>query len=269
MRERQLDQFYTNKNISKKLLTKIDSLYGLNNFFLLEPSAGNGSFSEHFHKDSIAFDIDPKKTNIIQNDFLLVDKQYFSHSTKPIFTIGNPPFGKNSSLAIKFFNKAAEFSEHIAFILPKSFKKESVINKLNNHFHCVYEEDIEDNAFVFNGKKYDVPCVFQIWEKRDYHRISSKLKTTTQLFTFSTKDNADIAVRRVGGLAGKLIMDFINYQPPSHYYLKINNDINKDKVIQIISDSYNELQQMAKNTAGNPSLSKGELISVVEKYYFD
>ena len=37
-----------------------------------------------------------------------------------------PPFGKVSSLAIRFFNKCAQFSDVIAFIIPRTFNKVSV-----------------------------------------------------------------------------------------------------------------------------------------------
>ena len=49
---------------------------------------------------------------------------------KKIHIIGNPPFGRQSSLAIKFIKKSAEFCDSISFILPKSFKKDS----LKKHF---------------------------------------------------------------------------------------------------------------------------------------
>ena len=49
---------------------------------------------------------------------------------KNIHIIGNPPFGRQSSLAIKFIKKSCEFCDTLSFILPKSFKKES----LKKHF---------------------------------------------------------------------------------------------------------------------------------------
>ena len=51
--------------------------------------------------------------------------------------LGNPPFGKNCSLAIKFFNKAAEFADLIAFIIPRTFKRISIQNKLNLNFSFI------------------------------------------------------------------------------------------------------------------------------------
>ena len=68
------------------------------------------------------FDIDPKKNNIIKCDFLTIDHDIFSG--KNVLSIGNPPFGRNSSMALKFIKKSALFATTIAFILPKGFKKD-------------------------------------------------------------------------------------------------------------------------------------------------
>jgi hypothetical protein len=132
MKSRQLDQFYTKKEVALKYYQITDSFLQKNHIEIdmwLEPSAGTGAFYNLLPINKIGIDLEPKIENVIEHDFLtyiLEDKRYV--------TIGNPPFGKNSSLAIKFFNKCAEKSEVIAFILPKTFKKDSVINKLNKNF---------------------------------------------------------------------------------------------------------------------------------------
>jgi len=66
----------------------------------------------------------------------------FIPENKKYIVIGNPPFGKNSSLVINFFNKSAEFADVITFILPKTFKRVSIQNKLNLNFILIYNEDI-------------------------------------------------------------------------------------------------------------------------------
>ena len=63
----------------------------------------------------------PEDERIIEQDFL----EYTNSSTN-LITIGNPPFGSRSKLAIDFFNKAATMSNVIAFIVPVSFMKWSV-----------------------------------------------------------------------------------------------------------------------------------------------
>ena len=61
--------------------------------------------------------------------------------------IGNPPYGKNSSLAVKFLNKASELSDTVHMILPRTFRKPSVINRINPNLHLVSDKDVDDSAF--------------------------------------------------------------------------------------------------------------------------
>ena len=72
-------------------------------------------------------------------DFL----KYFPHSNtfNKIHVIGNPPFGRQSSLAIKFIRHSAKFCNTISFILPKSFKKDSMRNKVPLDFHLIHEKE--------------------------------------------------------------------------------------------------------------------------------
>jgi hypothetical protein len=261
---KELDQFYTKSSVAKKYYDLLDNKYGLNDYFLFEPSAGLGSFSDLFHNDFLASDLSPKKDYMVKKDFFEIDKKYLN-TNKPIFTIGNPPFGKNSSLAIKFINQSAEYSEYIAFILPKTFKKNSTLNKISDKLHLIFEEDLDKNSFIHEDQDYDVPCVFQIWKKEEHSRIKIKLKTTTNLFDFCSKEEADFAIRRVGGLAGKVLIDFEQYKAPSHYYINVKDKSQKDYLIEKLKECYVKFQEIAKNTAGNPSLSKGELIEIIEK----
>ena len=261
---KKLDQFYTKSSIAKKYYNLINKKYNLKEFFLLEPSAGTGSFSDNFTDDFIAIDLSPKKDYITKCDFFDFKKSDIE-SNKRIFTIGNPPFGKNSSIALKFINKAALFSDYIAFILPKTFKKTSMKNKIDPQLHLVFEDDLEKNSFIHEEIDYDVPCVFQIWEKRIEKRKKIEEKKQSILFDFCKKKDADFAIRRVGGLSGKVIIDFENYKEPSHYYIKANN--NKEELINNLIDCYDEFKEASRNTAGNPSLSKGELIIILENKF--
>ena len=177
-----------------------------------------------------------------------------------ILVIGNPPFGQQNTLAINFFNEAARFANVIAFILPLSFKKRSVQNKLDINFHLIKEKNLNPNSFLLNNEKYSVPCVFQVWKRKDIKREVYKTKTTTSLFDFVDKDNADFRIQRVGGNAGKASLD-LNYSAQSNYFIKNNTQYSNEELINIINQTvFPEIEY----TVGPKSLSKTELIITLE-----
>ena len=180
VRDEGLDKFYTNVDYAKKCIDKLFELYDKSEFNLvIEPSAGNGSFFNQLDfADKIGIDILPGEslhdTNIIKMDFF----EYKPHEDATnILVIGNPPFGRVSSIAIKFFNHAALFADFIAFIIPRTFRKLSVQNRLNNRFHLMYDEDVPIKPCIFTPKM-TVKCCFQIWKKSDIVREIIKLPTT-------------------------------------------------------------------------------------------
>jgi len=258
---RRYDQFYTKKEVAKKCMISLKEELNIEEFILIEPSAGTGSFSNFFHKNSFSFDIDPKAKGIIKQDFLKLDTDFLKD--EKVITIGNPPFGIKSTLAVNFFNKASEYSDYIAYIIPKTFKKASIANRLDLNFILIKEEELDKNSFLFEKENYSVPCVFQIWKKVPEKRIPIKIKTTSDVFEFTDKENADFAIRRVGLLAGKIISDFNRYKKSSNYFIKVN--ICKNEFNKILKSKFKELNKVANNCAGNPSLSKHELIEICFK----
>jgi predicted RNA methylase len=150
------DQYYTSKWLALECIN-----YVVNNVEIeyrqlyLEPSAGIGSFLQADLNDKyIAMDIDPKANNIIKFDYL--KSVVPTNWQKNIVTIiGNPPFGHAGNLAIKFFNHSTLFADTICFILPRSFKKISIQNKLNMQYNLTFEKDLGNNGFILeNGGKY-------------------------------------------------------------------------------------------------------------------
>lgn len=242
-----LEQFFTTEENAKFCLSKIN-LDKYDN--IIEPSAGSGSFSKLI-KNCIAFDIEPKNENIIKQDFLKLDTKQFEN--KKNLVVGNPPFGRQSSLAIKFINKSAEFADTIAFILPNSFKKESLLNKLDKHLFLINVYELPNTKFFFEKDFFDIPCSFFIFEKRKELRIKEKLPVITD-FSFVKKEEADCSIRRVGFYAGKI--EDLEVSTSSHYFVKWNTSTAKDNYLKLKFD--------LDNTVGARSLSKTEII---KKYY--
>jgi hypothetical protein len=136
VRNEGLDKYYTKKSVAKDCIEFVE----MNSFNLIvEPSAGNGSFLDQISGNKIGIDISPESNNIKKMDFF--------HYTPPensgkILVIGNPPFGKCSSLAVKFFNHAGNWCDVIAFIVPRTFKRVSIQNRLNLNFKLVFNEPL-------------------------------------------------------------------------------------------------------------------------------
>jgi hypothetical protein len=210
------------------------------------------------------YDIEPEAPLIVEQDYLKFN--YNSLELPDILTkihvIGNPPFGRQSSLAIKFIKKSAEFCDTISFILPSSFKKNSMQKYFPTTFHLIYQCDIEQNAFTIDEKDIDVPCVFQIWEKKSDNRIQIP-KLTPTLFDFvKREENPDISFRRVGVNAGKIDTELLQDKSvESHYFIKFNETLDKT----IIICKMKKIKYETNNTVGPRSISKQELIQEFNK----
>tara|TARA_R110002020_G_scaffold376784_1_gene587859 strand:+ start:975 stop:1862 length:888 start_codon:yes stop_codon:yes gene_type:complete len=274
-----LDQFYTNDNVVQQCLELVDcDDYDV----VVEPSAGSGAFYSHLPANKrVGVDLVPAYDGVIEQDYFKFVEIARACQMLPVkgrnyLVVGNPPFGKNSSLAKRFFNASALFADTIAFIVPRTFRKPSTINQLNKYFHLSKEIMLDKNSFHLpNGKTHDVPCVFQVWERYTRPRSQIVTVTTCKDFKFveikkqkaappteAAKENqrrtATLCVRRVGAGAGQLYDDYrtVERDWKSHYYIKGSNSKVREVLSQIVWDD----NSGKYDTAGNPSISKNDLI---------
>jgi len=260
LKRNEIDKFYTKNNIVKLCIDCIQQNISFQeDDIIIEPSAGNGSFIESIKSlltNHIFLDLEPENEEIIEQNYLEYDLSNIRQKFKNIHVIGNPPFGRQSSLAIKFIEKSCEFADSISFILPKSFKKESLKRKFPANYHLIFETDLPEKSFLVNGIEHDVPCVFQIWIKRNYNRdISEKLKPINFLFV-KKSENPDISVRRVGVNAGYIDVNIDKKSIQSHYFVKFTNNKSVSENINTVS----KIEYEHNNTVGPKSISKQELI---------
>lgn len=237
------EQFYTIPENVDFCLSKIDfSRYSR----VVEPSAGDGAFSSKID-GCIAMDICPKAPGIARQDFLL----YVSMVRRGILTIGNPPFGRQAALAVKFVNHAAVFSDTIAFILPNSFKKASVLRKLANNVVLREVYPLPSPLFNFEGTLREIPCSFFVFETVAGVPLADEQHYATDDFVFVPKDaNPDNSIRRVGFYAGRV--EDPDASESSHYFVKWNY-LGAISVFEKIKWTFN-------NTVGPRSLSKDEIV---------
>lgn len=251
---RHLNQFYTSPEVAQDCISRLmHQLPPVKNVIWVEPSVGSGAFFHHLPEPKIGLDIQAKIGGVIEQDFLSWSMKKSDDDF--VVTIGNPPFGKNSSMAVKFFNHAAQFSDVIAFIIPRTFEKASLQNRLDPYFHCDESVVIGTNAFRMIGEDYDVPCCFQVWSKKSKKRELHDIKRNHKDFEFVDKSAADFAFQRVGVNAGKISLEFQEKSPSSHYFIKTK--IGMMLFEHMSSIDWSEVKQ---KTAGNPSISKHELI---------
>jgi len=273
IREQGLDKFYTIPKISKKCIESVGLIYDWSKWELVvEPSAGNGSFLNIIPSDKkIGIDISPENQDIIKQDFFTYKPL---SSIKDILVIGNPPFGKVSSLAIKFFNHASNWATVIAFIIPRTFRRISVHNRLNQNFHLVFDEDIPTNPCSFTPQMM-VKCCFQIWEKREEKREFHDLPTSHidwDFLDFGPKDSngqptppdgADFAIRAYGGKCGEIVkINLQTLRPKSWHWIKSNID-----TTLLINRFKNLDYSLSFNTARQNSIGKGELVRLYSETY--
>jgi hypothetical protein len=278
VREAGLDKFYTNESIAKKCINTVGTKYNWDLWDLvIEPSAGNGSFLKQLPtKKCIGIDIEPEHADIIKKDFLLYKLLPTKTPLNNILVIGNPPFGKVSSLAIKFFNHSAEFATVIAFIIPKTFRRVSVQNKLNLTFHLILDEDIPQSPPSFNPPMM-VKCCFQIWVKKEEIRDIIKLDTFHKDWDFlpfgpldlngqpTPPKGANFAIRAYGGKCGEIKESSLDeLRPKSWHWIKIKKHIS----LQVLIDKFSKLDySLSLDTARQNSLGRGELVRLYSDEY--
>lgn len=257
-----LDRFYTNDHVSNLCVSTLLSNLKVNpkNFQFIEPSAGNGSFLRSLELKGInkveSYDIFPASSLISKMDFF----SYSPLSGSRLLFIGNPPFGKNSSLAIKFFNHAASFdsTQVIAFILPRSFKKQSIQNKLNLNFILEKEIDLPSESFTHDNKPYSLPCIFQIWKRSKTKR--QKINPESTHIEFTIKENAQFCIRRVGANSGKILKG-LDHNSNTTYFCKERTP----GVLKFLKNF--DFSNYINSTTAARSLSKLEINTILNDHF--
>ena len=250
------DKFYTKREVVNKCMQHVKTHINLENMLVIEPSAGDGAFMSAIKQSTTLYrfyDIEPKHSDVIKCDFLDIDLADVHPS---MCFIGNPPFGRQSSLAIKFIKKCCVTAEFICFILPSSFKKESMQKYFPLRFHLLHESDIQKDGFTVDGTSHNVPCIFQIWKKCDTERAVVTKQEPFRFRFIGKEDNPDIAFRRVGVNAGKIYTTIEDKSEQSHYFIKFDEGLDNDSCIESIK----QLTFPCDNTVGPRSISKQELV---------
>lgn len=216
------DQFFTRPEVARDFAMWVRGHPFFNDVTrIVEPAAGNKDIAKYFPGAEL-YDLDPQSDDVAKQDFFTS-----SHQPKPgTLVVMNPPYGRSSDLAIKFFNKAASFADHIAMIVPRTFKRSTVQNRLDPNWALENEYVLPRGSFYLPGegqhKRYDVPAVAQLWRKHHEKREIKPISLPAPPGYRYVRDplQADFAFRRKGRRAGQIILhDFEDANPNSFMFV--------------------------------------------------
>ena len=259
------EQFYTPEATAQFVLAEVAKLVpDLANRHLLEPAGGTGAFIEAAKNLGVrrftSYDIEPLHSKVKLSNFLevsLLEENYI--------TISNPPFGRNNSLSIPFFNHAAPKSDFIAFIVPRSWRKWTVINKLDRNFQLVRDLDLSINyvdefGYEINAKDRLRTCL-QFWARTNTPRPLIHVEDMG-VITKVTPKEADVALTIFGYNCGTVSEDFPRQKNTTQMYLKLNHP----KALTALKTA--NFKQFYMNTATTEALSIAEINYALNEVIF-
>ena len=252
-----LDKYYTPTETAKYCIDKVYEIIGKDNILdVIEPSAGNGSFSLQI-PNCKAFDIAPEHESVKEQDYLGLNTEY----KKKRLIIGNPPFGSRMNLAQKFFKKSVDIGDYIAFILP--------ISQLWNtnslfEFDLVYSEDLGQIKY----SDRNLNCCFNIYKRpesglnsRPKNKLNSLKIVRQDSKGYDTFEDFDLRMCYWGnGSAGKILKDEESYS--AEYKIKISDEF-KQEVMEVLTNInwFDEL-----NCIAMLKIQQFHIINTLKKY---
>lgn len=259
------EQYYTPPStaalVVDRLLTRIPQLVDSP---WLEPAGGTGTFIEVLKQRGIteveSYDIEPHHNEVCKGNFLdqtLMKQNYVA--------IGNPPFGRNNALSVPFFNKCAQDSAVICFIVPRSWRKWSVTNRLDLNFHLVDDYNLDINYVSVSGETLSDnshlrTCV-QTWERRDQKREVVRVTDNGIIQKCGPKD-ADVALTIFGFSCGTVRTEFPRVPNTTQMFLKLCHPRALEALQHV------DYSRFFNHTAYTQALSLQEINYLLNEYIF-
>tara|TARA_R110000824_G_scaffold121558_4_gene277745 strand:- start:2020 stop:3045 length:1026 start_codon:yes stop_codon:yes gene_type:complete len=177
------EQYYTRPDVVDECMRAVvKAIPDYRERTILEPAGGTGEFIKGFDRagissdNVISYDIDPRHPDVEKGNYL--EKKF---KAKDLVSITNPPFGRNSELARKFFRHGADHCEFICYLVPRSWKKWTVRNSLPSNFHLISETTMPKESFYLDSDSEEIndsgvlQTVFQIWQRKEDPRPTIKI----------------------------------------------------------------------------------------------
>jgi hypothetical protein len=259
------EQYYTPVTTAELVVNKLlHNMPDLVHRPWLEPAGGTGTFLDVLNRrgisNIISFDIEPHHDDVRRGNFLEQDV----HGTDFV-SVGNPPFGRNNALSVPFFNKCAQVSSVICFIVPCSWRKWSVTNRLDQDFHLIDDYDLDINYVDVHGDSLSNnshlrTCV-QTWQKQSTKREVVRIADHGLIRKCGPED-ADIALTIFGFSCGTVRTDFPRVPNTTQMYLKLCHP----RALEALQNV--DYSRFFNHTAYTQALSLQEINYLLNEYIF-
>lgn len=267
------EQYYTPRHIADELVGKLWTALARelpdqdpSARLFVEPAGGTGAFVDAVQRRRaeriLAVDTEPHHPKVERADFLGWLPAGTGQGTGAV-TVSNPPFGRNNKLSVRFFNHAAGFSDVIAFVVPHSWRKWSVINRLDPAFHLVLDDDLEVSYVDTFGQPLShhthLRTAFQIWCRRDVLRARLVVEDRG-LVQKTTPSLATHALTTFGYGCGRVSTEFGETAKSTNIYLRVERADVAAALPQL------DYQRFSKHTAYTEALSLPEINFLLNEY---
>jgi predicted RNA methylase len=260
------EQYYTPTDTALSIMDGIRELMpDFKKRTFLEPAGGTGSFitaaKDTGFKKIVSYDIEPLHQDVLLGNFL---EQTLDISGA--ITATNPPFGRCNSLSIPFFNHAAKYSDLIVFIVPRSWRKWSVQNKLNRNFHLVRDDDLTINYVDAQGEhnyqKNNLRTCIQYWKRNDDSVRPLYGVQDMGLITKCSFEDADVSLTIFGYSCGTVKTEFPRKKNTTQMFLKLNHPTALEALENV------DFSRFFNHTAYTEALSIKEINFLLNEYIF-
>lgn len=212
------DKFYTRPQVARfvvDLIPELDSYVDI-----VEPSAGSGAFLRALPARACGYDISPEAEGIVSADWLRTVL-----TPERGLLVGNPPFGRRSALAKAFIAHGIRLGfETVAFILPATFRKLTMQKVFPEDWKLIVDAELPDDVFVHPDGEIRIPCVFQVWTRREGIVNLRRLATPQpDAFAFLPRGSAG-ADLCLNGNSGRVRRPHEITNSKAEHYIKANGD---------------------------------------------
>ncbi len=257
------EQYFTPRDTANAVLDAITSvLPDWTSRAFIEPAGGTGTFIDAARARGVqrvaSWDIEPRHPEVLHGDFLRQNL-----AVRDAVCATNPPFGRNNALAVPFFNHAATACELIAFIVPRSWRKWSVTNRLDRRFHLVSDEDLSinylDTQGCVAGAYGKLRTCIQIWMRREHMR-DRVIVEDRGIVTKTSPHEADAALTVFGYGCGTVRTDFPRETNTTQMFLRFGHP----RALEALESV--DFSRFFLNTAYTEALSMQEINYLLNEY---